>query len=114
MKVLVTGGAGFVGSHTVDILLEEGHDVVVLDNLDPQVHGPVPGFPPNLARHEREPRLGVVRADVRDRVALTAALAGVEGVLHLAAAVGVGQSMYAPFHYCSVNIGGTAQLLDVL
>jgi dTDP-L-rhamnose 4-epimerase len=56
----------------------------------------------------------VIRADVRDRATLTAVLTGVEGVLHLAAAVGVGQSMYAPFHYCSVNIGGTAQLLDVL
>jgi dTDP-L-rhamnose 4-epimerase len=114
MKVLVTGGAGFVGSHTVDILLEEGHEVVVLDNLDPQVHGDVADFPPNLARHERHRRLSFMRGDVRDHATVAAALAGVEGVLHLAAAVGVGQSMYRPFHYCAVNIGGTAQLLDVL
>ena len=114
MKVLVTGGAGFVGSHTVDMLLEEGHEVVVLDSLDPQVHGHSDGCPPNLSRHAREDRLRFIRGDVRDRPTLLGALEGAEAVLHLAAAVGVGQSMYQPFHYSSVNVGGTAQLLDIL
>jgi len=114
MRVLVTGGAGFVGSHTVDVLLEEGHDVVVLDNLDQQVHRRVEGGPVNLTKHSRERGLRLMRGDVRDRSMLLQALAEVDGVLHLAAAVGVGQSMYQPFNYCSVNVGGTAQLLDVL
>jgi dTDP-L-rhamnose 4-epimerase len=114
MKVLVTGGAGFVGSHTVDLLLEEGHEVTVLDNLDPQVHGQIDGYPPNLSRYATEDRLRFIRGDVSDRATLFEALAGVEGVLHLAASVGIGQSMYQPFHYCSVNVGGTAQLLDIL
>lgn len=114
MRVLVTGGAGFVGSHTVDLLLEEGHMVVVLDNLDAQVHGEIVGYPPNLSTHASDHRLRFIRGDVRDRAAILEAVQGVEGVLHLAAAVGVGQSMYQPFHYCSVNVGGTAQLLEVL
>jgi dTDP-L-rhamnose 4-epimerase len=114
MKVLVTGGAGFVGSHTVDVLLEEGHDVTVLDNLDRQVHRQVDGYPVNLSVHATKRGLRLMRGDVRDRPALLEALAEVEGVLHLAASVGVGQSMYQPFNYCSVNVGGTAQLLDLL
>lgn len=114
MKFLVTGGAGFVGSHSVDLLLEQGHQVTVLDNLDPQVHGQVPGFPSNLAQHEKNTKLRFVRGDVRDADTVRAVLDGVEAVLHLAAAVGVGQSMYQPYHYCSVNEVGTAQLLDVL
>ncbi|MBI1892845.1 MAG: GDP-mannose 4,6-dehydratase [Candidatus Rokubacteria bacterium] len=114
MRVLVTGGAGFLGSHTVDVLREEGHEVVVLDDLDPQVHGAVEGFPPNLARHGGGSGVRFVRGDVRDRDAVRSALEGIDAVLHLAGAVGVGQSMYQPFHYCSVNVGGTALLLDVL
>ena len=78
------------------------------------MHGQVEGCPPNLARHSNEDRLQVIRGDVRDRSTLLGALAGVEGVLHLAAAVGVGQSMYQPYHYCSVAVGGTAQLLDIV
>jgi len=111
MRVLVTGGAGFVGSHTVDLLLSHGLDVIVLDNLDGQVHQGG-GFPANLKRHETDAHLEVVRADVRDAEAVGRALDGVEAILHLAAAVGVGQSMYEPRHYADANLTGTAALLQ--
>lgn len=114
MKVLITGGAGFVGSHSVDVVVEAGHEVVVLDNLDPQVHGDVNGFPTNLQHHAGDSRVRFVRADVRDEESVTRALDGVDAILHLAAAVGVGQSMYQPRHYCSANVVGTATLLDIL
>ena len=114
VNILVTGGAGFVGSHTVDLLLTNGHDVVVLDNLDSQVHGSANGHPKNLERHTQNTDFRFIQADVRDRNALQAAMEGCESVLHLAAAVGVGQSMYQPHHYCSVNTDGTAQLLDII
>jgi dTDP-L-rhamnose 4-epimerase len=107
MKILVTGGAGFVGSHLVDGLLEQGHEVRVLDNLDPQVHGPDAGRPEHLAP-EAELQIG----DVRDRAAVGRALEGVEAVYHQAAAVGVGQSMYQIEHYVSVNSLGAAVLLE--
>ena len=89
MKTLVTGGAGFIGSHLVDGLLREGHEVRVLDNLDPQVHGPARKRPAYLNRNA-ELQVG----DVRDRDAVATALSGIEAVFHHAAAVGVGQSMY--------------------
>jgi dTDP-L-rhamnose 4-epimerase len=89
VKVLVTGGAGFIGSHLVDSLLAAGHDVRVLDALVPQVHGDDGNRPDHLSAEAE-----LVVADFRDRDALTNALDGVEGVLHNAAAVGVGQSMY--------------------
>src|SRR5690349_7816587 len=103
MKVLVTGGAGFVGSHTVDRLLEEGHTVRVLDNLDAQVHGEGATVPRHLAGHLRAKAIDYRQGDVRDGSALRSALRGVEAVLHLAAAVGVGQSMYRPIYYADVN-----------
>ena len=107
MRVLITGGAGFVGSHTVDRLVAAGHECVVLDALDPQVHPD--GIPPWL-----NAKASLVTADVRDREAVKKALAGCDAVLHLAAAVGIGQSMYQPRHYMDVNGVGTATLLDVL
>lgn len=109
MRVLVTGGAGFVGSHLVDALLARGHAVRVLDNLDPQVHGPDGRRPPWLA-----PAAELCVADVRDHAAVRAALEGVEGVFHLAAAVGVAQSMYEIERYVSVNTVGAAVLLEEL
>jgi dTDP-L-rhamnose 4-epimerase len=114
MRVLVTGGAGFIGSHTVDLLLAEGMDVIVLDNLDPQVHGTKAGPGGNLGHRLKEPRLKFIGGDVRSKSELMAALEGVEAVLHLAAAVGVGQSMYEPRHYCDVNLTGTATLLQAI
>ncbi|MAE94025.1 MAG: nucleoside-diphosphate-sugar epimerase [Deltaproteobacteria bacterium] len=107
MKVLVTGGAGFVGSHLVDALVAQGHRVRVLDNLDPQVHGEGAGRPDYL-HADAELQVG----DVRDRKALARALDGIEVVFHQAAAVGVGQSMYEMEHYVSVNSVGAAVLLE--
>ena len=104
MNVLITGGAGFIGSHVVDLLLEQGHDVRVLDSLDPQVHAGVPEY--------LNPQAELIHADVRDRDAVRVALAGVDRVAHLAAAVGVGQSMYEIERYTSVNSLGAAVLLE--
>ena len=107
-KVLVTGGAGFIGSHLVDRLVELGHTVRILDNLDPQVHPG--GKKPDYLNPEAE----FVAGDVRDRETVRRALQGVEVVFHEAAAVGVGQSQYRIQHYVDVNTRGTATLLDVL
>ncbi len=107
MRILVTGGAGFVGSHLVDALLREGHAVRVLDNLDPQVHGEGGRRPEHLS-----PEAELVQADVRERAAVARALEDVEVVFHQAAAVGVGQSMYQMEHYVSVNAVGAAVLLE--
>jgi len=107
--MLITGGAGFIGSHVAEELLLRGYEVRVLDNLAPQVHGPARVVPPYLCRD-----VELVVADVRDRAKVERALAGVDGVFHFAAAVGVAQSMYAVEHYTSVNSLGTAVLLEAV
>src|SRR5215472_14472766 len=104
---LITGGAGFVGSHLADALLSQGHNVRILDNLTRQVHGEE--LPTYLS-----PVVELVQGDVRDVAAVRRALEGMDGVFHLAAAVGVGQSMYEIAHYISVNTQGTAILLQEL
>jgi dTDP-L-rhamnose 4-epimerase len=114
MRTLVTGGAGFIGSHLVDLLAERALAVTVLDNLDPQVHGPGVREPRFLSRHMSSGRLRFIHGDVTDRGALAAALENVDTVVHLAAAVGVGQSMYQPHHYVHTNGCGTGLLLDLL
>jgi dTDP-L-rhamnose 4-epimerase len=114
MKILVTGGAGFVGSHTVDRLLADGHEVRVFDNLDAQVHGERATSARNLAGHLRTKAIDYRQGDVRDGSALRRALRGMEAVLHLAAAVGVAQSMYRPIYYAEANTVGTATLLETL
>lgn len=107
--VLITGGAGFIGSHLADELLEHGYRVRTLDNLSPQVHGPERRRPDYLD-HDVE----LIVGDVRDADAVQRALAGVDAVYHFAAAVGVGQSMYEIAHYTRVNNEGTAVLLESL
>lgn len=107
MKVLVTGGAGFLGSHMVDALLADGNEVRVLDNLDPQVHGEARQRPDYLPS-EVDLHVG----DVRDAEAVDRALDGVEAVCHYAAAVGVGQSMYEMARYTDINCVGTAVLME--
>jgi dTDP-L-rhamnose 4-epimerase len=109
MRILITGGAGFIGSHLADGLLHHGHDVRALDNLSPQVHGPDAVRPAYL-----NPGVELLRGDVRDADAVRRALAGVDAVYHLAAAVGVGQSMYQIAHYTATNNLGTAVLLQGL
>lgn len=108
-NILVTGGAGFIGSHLCDELLGYGHRVRVLDNLCPQVHGPDAVRPDYL-----DGRVELHVGDCRDRSAVDRALTGVDTVYHLAAAVGVGQSMYEIEHYTSINNLGTAVLLEAL
>jgi len=109
MNILITGGAGFIGSHLADDLLARGHRVRVLDTLSPQVHG-ADRERPDYLHHDAE----LVRGDVRDADTVRRALAGMEAVYHFASAVGVGQSMYEIERYTSTNNLGTAVLLQAL
>jgi dTDP-L-rhamnose 4-epimerase len=105
-RVLVTGGAGFIGSHLTDRLLERGYEVRILDSLVPQVHERTPPY--------LNPLSELRQGDVRDPEVVRHALEGVDSVVHFAAAVGVGQSMYEVSEYCSANVMGTANLLEIL
>ncbi len=109
MTVLITGGAGFIGSHLADALITRGYSVRILDNLCEQVHGTEADIPDYL-----NPKAEFIKGDIRDRQSVRGALAGIESVIHLAAAVGVGQSMYEMAHYVSNNCAGTAVLLETL
>ena len=106
--ILITGGAGFIGSYVAASLLEAGHHVRVLDSLIEQVHPA--GAPPNPVLADVE----FFHGDVRDADIVERALDGADKVVHLAAEVGVGQSMYAIDRYVSVNDHGTAVLLQAL
>src|SRR2546421_2774186 len=108
-RVLITGGAGFIGSHLADELLAQGYTVRIFDNLSPQVHGPAASVPDYL-----DSDVEFVSGDVRDIEALRRTLKGVDAVFHLAAMVGVGQSMYEVAAYTAVNNQGTANLLQAL
>ena len=106
--VLITGGAGFIGSHVAELLLANGFAVRIIDNLSPQAHGETER-PPHLPEDAE-----LIVGDIRDREALSRALAGVGAVIHLAAAVGAGPSMYKIADYTNANDCGTAVLLEAL
>jgi len=108
-RVLITGGAGFIGSHAATALLTAGYDVRLLDNLSPQVHGAQRHRPCYLNKDAE-----LIIGDVTDAVAIERALRGVDMVLHLASCVGVGQSMYDIATYVRTNELGTAILLEAL
>lgn len=107
MKILVTGGAGFIGSHLVDKLIKEGHKVIIFDNLTKQVHPD--GIPDYLNL-----KATFIRGDVRNKNKFKEVVKQVDAIYHFAAAVGVGQSQYQIAHYVKTNIQGTANLLDIL
>jgi dTDP-L-rhamnose 4-epimerase len=106
--ILVTGGAGYIGSHLVDALVARDYRVTVLDNLEPQVHRS--GTWPSYAN----PKAEYVRGDVRDRAVFEPLVLAADAVVHFGAAVSVGQSMYQVDRYVDVNTRGTALLLDIL
>ncbi len=109
MKILITGGAGFIGTHLTRHLLRMGHAVTVLDNFLPQVHGERKALAADISPHVR-----LVCGDVADEAALVDALVGVEAVVHLAAETGTGQSMYEVARYARTNLHGTALLYELL
>src|SRR6185369_10816081 len=104
-NVLVTGGAGFIGSHLVDALLAQGHRVRIFDSLTAQVHG---GNRPEYLN----PRAEFVQGDLCDYEAVQQALKDVEVIFHLASYVGVAQSNYEVSSYMENNVQGTANLID--
>lgn len=109
-NVLVTGGAGFIGSHLCKALLKKGHHVRILDSLSAQVHGELPTHLDWLVSDDIE----FIRGSVTDEMSVRKALVGVDTIVHLAAETGTGQSMYEVARYTNVNVSGTALLLDVL
>ena len=112
-KILITGGAGFIGSNLVHELLTKGYEVTVLDNLSPQIHGLSPDTTSPLFNSIKE-KVNFICGDVTNRSDWEKALVDIEIVVHLAAETGTGQSMYEIYDYINVNIGGTALLLDFI
>lgn len=113
MKVLITGGAGFIGSNIALKLLKYGYRVTVLDSLSEQIHGANPESTSPLYQKIKD-KVDFIKGDVNNREDLEKALADVDYVIHLAAETGTGQSMYEIKKYVNTNIGGTALLLDIL
>lgn len=111
-KILITGGAGFIGSSLALALHARGHGVTVLDNLARQIHGDDAESSPLFSKICGQ--VSFVRGDVTSREDLLKVLPGVDTIVHLAAETGTGQSMYAIRHYADVNVGGTALLLDLI
>jgi len=110
--VLITGGAGFIGSRLANYLIASGHKVRVLDNLSPQIHGVEPES--SALFRSLHHNVEFIYGSVTNRADLIKSLQNVDTVVHLAAETGTGQSMYAIQHYSDVNIGGTALLLDLI
>jgi len=108
-KVCVTGGAGFIGSHTVDLLINHGYHVSILDNLEPQVHGEADKAPSYVNKDA-----AFIHGDIRDSEIVKKIVQENDAIIHLAAMVGIGQSMYQVKRYIDTNTEGTANLLDIL
>ena len=109
-RVLITGGAGFIGSHLADELLRSGYAVRALDVLVEQVHGDSGSQRPDYL----DPAIELIPGDIRNPEVVRGALEGIDAVVHLAARVGVGQSMYEQAEYAGANTLGTTVLLDAL
>lgn len=112
-KILITGGAGFIGSNLALTLLKRGHQVTVLDNLSEQIHGKNPEKTSPLYLSIKD-KVQFIKGTVACRETLQKAIADNTVIVHLAAETGTGQSMYEIQHYTDVNIGATALLLDIL
>lgn len=108
-NILITGGAGFIGSHVAEKLVKKGYSVRILDNMCEQIHGEN-GQIPELIRD----KVDFIKGDVTSVDDWRKALKGMDAVIHLAAQTGTGQSMYEIDKYCDINIGGTAKLFDIL
>lgn len=113
MKILITGGAGFIGSNLALALIKKNHSVVVLDNLSPQIHGDNAVETSPLYNSIKD-KVTFIKGDVTNKQDWMKALKGIDLVVHYAAETGTGQSMYEIERYTNVNVGGTAILLDLL
>lgn len=111
-NILISGGAGFIGSNLAIALIKKGYSVSVLDNLSPQIHGDNPEN--SFLFNSISDKVNFIQGDVRNRDDWEKSLSGQDAVIHLAAETGTGQSMYQIYKYCEVNTGGTALLLDIL
>jgi dTDP-L-rhamnose 4-epimerase len=109
MNILITGGAGFIGTHLSRALLQRGHSVTALDNFSPQIHGNNVDLPSDLREQVR-----LVRGDVRDASVWASSVRGHQAIVNLAAETGTGQSMYEITKYEQVNVAGTSLLYDLL
>ncbi len=112
-NVLITGGAGFIGSNLAIRLLEKDYDVTVLDNLSIQIHGNNPELTSPLFQSIKG-KVNFIHGDIRNKDDLAKSLKDVQIIIHFAAETGTGQSMYEATKYCDVNVNGTALLLDYI
>jgi dTDP-L-rhamnose 4-epimerase len=112
-NILITGGAGFIGSNLSLALLQKGYTITVVDNLSPQIHGQDPEFN-SVLFNSIKGKVKFIKKDITQRETWEEVIPGHDAIIHLAAETGTGQSMYQIERYVNGNIGGTALLLDIL